>query len=342
MAACWRELSHRPGIDLHVIAYPPSQAAPSSFDGSVMSGVPAAYLTQDRFDAELRDAVVRCSPDIVVVGGWAHPAQRRLTRDPALASAKFVMAMDTPFRGTLRQRMGRYYFGSYFRRIDRVMVAGERTWRLALQLGFSEHQVHRGLYGIDHQRFAPLHAQRLAAGWPRRFVYMGRYHRDKAIDVLVNAHAEYAARVQDPWELWCCGKGPQAHLLQGHDRIIDLGFVQPEHQPERFLQAGCFVLPSRYEPWGAAMVEAGAAGLPIIASEACGAGVDMLHHLFNGFRFTTNDVRRLASAMRWIHDRTPDQLATMGERSRYLASAYGTSVWADRFLELVAELRAGS
>ena len=72
--------------------------------------------------------------------------------------------MDTPWRGTLRQRLGRFKIGGYLSRMDRVVVAGERAWQLVRLLGVPEAKIRRGLYGVDYDTFAPLFEHRLAPG----------------------------------------------------------------------------------------------------------------------------------------------------------------------------------
>jgi len=41
--------------------------------------------------------------------------------------------------------------------------------------------------------------------------------------------------------------------------------------------SGCFILPSRYEPWALVIHEAACAGLPIICTNVCGT----VDHFFN-------------------------------------------------------------
>ncbi len=45
-------------------------------------------------------------------------------------------------------------------------------------------------------------------------------------------------------------------------------------------KSGCFILPSIFEPWAVVIHEFACAGLPIIATEVCGATP---HFVINGF-----------------------------------------------------------
>jgi glycosyltransferase involved in cell wall biosynthesis len=342
MGACWRSLAARPNIELLVTVQPPQATETVAFTADSMAGVPVRYISLENLDVELPKVASEFKPDIVVLCGWATSAFRKLTSHPTLRDVHFVMAMDTPLRGTLRQRVGGIVRGAYFSRIDRVLVAGERTFRLARLLGFPEYKIRRGMYGVDHAGFSAAAVERAGKPWPRRFIFMGRYHHDKAIDTLVQGYDLYASSVSDPWEMWTCGRGPLAHLLAGRERVIDLGFVQPKHQPERFANAGCFVLPSRYEPWGAVIAEACSSGLPVICSEACGASVDLVHHLYNGFRVATDSPEHLAAGFRWIHEQREERLRLMGQRSQAFAEPYGCEIWSDLLVHIMDELTPAS
>jgi glycosyltransferase involved in cell wall biosynthesis len=105
------------------------------------------------------------------------------------------------------------------------------------------------------------------------------------------------------------------------------------------VQAGVFVLPSTYDPWPLALVEAAGSGLPIICSEACGSSVELVRHLHNGWLSATGDSQSLAAAMVAAH-RSHGCLATIGARSLPMAAAYSAERWAERLVEMVDDLTA--
>ena len=51
------------------------------------------------------------------------------------------------------------------------------------------------MYGVDYASLSPLYQRRVEqpGGWPRQFLFVGRYVEDKAIDVLIEAYAQYRA-----------------------------------------------------------------------------------------------------------------------------------------------------
>lgn len=339
MAACWRALAKDPSVEVSVIA---GRANPN-FKDDVVRGLNVSLIPEA--DLNKPDVIAALTrerrPDVIVICGWFLKGLTALAFNPEFASAKIVMGMDTPRRGTLRQLAGKYLHRKLFQRVSRVVVPGERAFLLARDLGFSDAKIRRGLYGVDHGALAPLLDQRLARpeGWPRRWLFMGRYHPDKDIETLIAAYGRYRAAVQEPWPLTTLGSGEQRALLTGVEGIEDRGFVQPAEQPGVIAEHGVFVLASRYDPWPLVVVEACAAGLPIVCTEACGSSVELVRPYFNGLTCAPENPGSLADAMIWMH-RHAEDMPEFGRRSVQLASAYSAQTWARRWSAICAELSA--
>ncbi len=334
LAACWRALYVCDEIDLHVVTYTGKKTSNAPFDTSILDGLPCHLLKSERADDadEVIQVVTSLEPDIIVIPGWMRPSYSLLFKHPLLKSSKFVMGMDTPWRGGWSQKLARWKVGKLVDRMDAVFVAGERTWQYARHLGVPESKLHRGVYGVDYEGFRSAYEQRLAlgSGWPKRFLFVGRFVNAKGIDTLLEAYSKYREMVMEPWPLSCCGSGALQKQIADAKGVEDLGFVQPEDLTNVFANHGVFILPSRYEPWGAVLAEAGAAGMPIICTESCGAAIDLVQTMYNGIKIGTGDVDALARAMVWMHN-NPDKLKIMGKRSQELASPYSAESWAEKW-----------
>jgi glycosyltransferase involved in cell wall biosynthesis len=335
MAACWRELTRRPGIELFVIVGRTTAESHAPFEADVMRGVPCRILSaEERGEPNLiASLVIERKPHVVLLCGWATPAYVALASNRALMDCRFILALDTPWKNSLRQRVGKYWMRSFLHRMDGALVAGERAAKLAHHLDLPERFIQRGMYGIDFDAFSVAAASR-PPEWPRRFLYVGRYAPEKGILTLLGAYRNYRKITPDPWPLACCGTGPLADLLPSVEGIEDIGFVQPANLPAVMASHGVLVLPSHYEPWGAALAEGCASGLPVIATDACGAALDVVRNLENGLVIPADNESALADALRWMSDH-PERLAAMGQRSRELASAFSAQRWADRVLNLM-------
>jgi glycosyltransferase involved in cell wall biosynthesis len=336
MAACWRALHDADEVEVFVIAF--KALTESAFGDRLMQDVPCRLLDlQERQDANsIQQLVVAQQPDVVVVCGWLHQPYCQLVAVDRLKQAAFVMGMDTPWKDNWRQRLAPLVLRSYLKQIDRVVVTGERSWQYARHLGIEPGRIIRGLYGIDYSSWLPLWSQRSQSDWPRSFLFVGRYTPVKAVDVLVRAYQDYRARVADPWDLVCCGQGDLKSLLADKPGIIDRGFMQPAEMEDVWRSAGAFILPSRFDPWPLAIVEAAAAGLPIICTDVCGSAVEVVRSWYNGLVIPEEDPTQLTAAL-LIFDRYHAQLPLWGKRSQELAAPYATSIWVERWQSLLRE-----
>jgi glycosyltransferase involved in cell wall biosynthesis len=335
MAACWRALHDSGEVDLFVIAF--QALTETAFGDRLMQDIPCRLLNlKDRQNSNLIEQLARSErPDVIVVCGWLHQPYCKLVSGSVFKDTAFVMGMDTPWQDNWRQRLAPIVLRSYLNRIDRVVVTGERSWQYARKLGIEACRIDRGLYGIDDDRWVPLWDNRSQLDWPRSFLFIGRYIPVKAIDILISAYQAYRDRVEDPWELVCCGQGELKSQLVGKSGVIDRGFLQPAEMESVWQSAGAFILPSRFDPWPLAIVEAAAAGLPIICTDGCGSAVEIVRPWYNGLVIPENNITSLTQALLTFHHQ--NDLPTWGKRSQELAAPYGTKIWVDRWRTLLQE-----
>ncbi len=339
MAACCRDLVKYPNVDMTVITSTPGSIVPYAFDQNLNRGLSTIVLDRARFDTcgSLVKAIDGMKPDIVCMDGWNPPGYQGFPFDRSLASAKFILCVDNPRKDTWRQKLGRLKVGRFLDRMDRVIVPGERAWQLTRLLKIAPAKVRRCLYAIDLDLFSPVYEKRKADAWPRRFVYVGIYNAIKGVDILLKAYREYRKSVPDPWPLTCCGRGEMGNLVSAEEGVEDRGFVQPADLPAVLADSGAFAIASRMDHWPLALVEAAAAGLPVLATDTCGSTVEVLRHSFNGVLAPSEDIPAIAAGFRWLH-RHYEELPEMGLRSRTLAAPYSSRLWAKQWFEIFEEL----
>ncbi|MCS4142564.1 glycosyltransferase family 4 protein [Salinibacter ruber] len=341
LSASWRALARRPEVDVHVVTF--GGLAETDFDQDLMAALSCRLLDdEERKDADLiEEEVVRQSPDVVVIAGWFHKPYRQLAYSRRLQDTRFVMGMDTPWEGTWKQRLAPWLLSRYVQRMDHVVVTGERCWQYARRLGVPAGDITRGVYGVDYASLSQISRGNSASDWPPRFLFVGRFEEEKGVDVLVDAYRQYRDSVEDPWFLTCCGKGPLSDLLDRTTGIDNKGFVQPGDMMGVWEQSGAFVLPSRFDPWPLALVEAAAAGLPVVCSDACGSAVEVVRHGYNGLKMPTASVDALAQAFRRVHA-SRDDLPDWGRRARQCAAPYSAERWAERWTRLFEDVKRAS
>jgi glycogen(starch) synthase len=124
--------------------------------------------------------------------------------------------------------------------------------------------------GVDLARFAVSERT-----WePPRMLFVGRVVYQKGLDLLLEA---LGGLRQIPWELVVAGDGSQREPLTGRARDLGLaerirfaGWLRGDKILQAYRRANLLVFPSRHEGMPNAVLEAMAAGLPVIASRIAG------------------------------------------------------------------------
>jgi glycosyltransferase involved in cell wall biosynthesis len=333
VAACLQALAAEAGVSLLVAHHdlnPNMPFVPSS--GGLH--FPRIRVAPDDDAAALIHRLEDFAPTAMLVSSWHVPAYRR-------ALARFrgrairILAMDNPWRGSVRQWLGVVVAPFHVRPLfETVYLAGERQAVFARKLGFKQSEILYGVLTADTKALSAVGCE------PRTpaFLFVGRLVAVKGLDTLAAAYAAYREAVTDPWPLHVCGLGPLAGMVGAVPGVAMKGFIQPADLPDMFAHSSCLVLPSRSENWGVVIHEAAAAGRPIICSTACGASVSLVLDGFNGFVFDAGDVEALASALLRMHRAGAAERKRMGEASRHLAAQYSPERWARYLLDRLAAL----
>jgi len=180
-------------------------------------------------------------------------------------------------------------------------------------------------------------------GLPITFLFCGQMIRRKGVDLLLLAFDRLIASGFDARLLLV---GREAELPKflakvrpaTRLRIRYDGFQAPERLPEYFGMADVFVLPSRYDGWGVVINQALAAGLPIITSDAVGAGFDLVENGINGLRVIAGDVDLLYRAMEML-TLSPTLARQWGQSSRKKACDITPEAGAEKWVRVFESVR---
>ena len=339
-AACQRALKNDHGVGLQVFHWTSPSETP--FGQSILQHIDQIHDRKHLDAHSLAAAVSDFQPDAILVSGWVDRTYLRLCASMRKKGIPVIAGSDSQWRGTLRQQLGRLAAPILLHpAIDVLWVTGERQREMARRLGYRGQTCWEGYYACDWDRFS-INGPRSYPGSGPFFLFAGRFVAAKGLNILVQAYRQYRAAVSDPWPLICVGAGKRGTVLEGVTGLENRGFVPPDELPKIMHQAGAFVLPSRWEPWGVAIQEAAAAGLPLICSDACGAAVHLLRDGYNGFLFTSEDAEELARALLRVHMLNVSTWEQMSQRSHELSKQYTPSLWASTLVNGVSSLRAHS
>ena len=289
-------------------------------------GIDLKYTKELTYDI-VRAFVDEFRPDIVVCSGWNFPPYMRVLRED---KGRFMRAlsMDNQWLRKPKQFAGiaatRWMLHPCF---DVVFASGARQRRFAEMLGFEGPAIYEGYLACDWSLFS---AKPVPSGH-RRFMLAGRLVDDKGIRELLEGYRLYRNSTSDPWSLELIGNGIFDDLARAEVGVSVSSFQQPAALAETLRTAGCFILPSKFEPWGVALHEAASVGLPLITSSAVGSADHVLRHGWNGFLLEEVSPSAIARALKQIASMDPAELAQFGERSRFMASTLTPKIWAETF-----------
>jgi glycosyltransferase involved in cell wall biosynthesis len=180
---------------------------------------------------------------------------------------------------------------------------------------------------------------------PLTFLFCGQMIARKGVDLLLAAFDRLVATGANV-QLLLIGREAdlprftQAISAAARERIRYEGFKAPESLPEYFGRSDVFVLPSRHDGWGVVVNQALATGVPIITTDAVGAGLDYVANGINGLRVKAGDVDALYDAMQTLAEK-PEIARTWGVKSREIARTLTPEVGADKWVQVFEALAAG-
>ena len=284
--------------------------------------------------SELFNRLDDFSPDIIVLPGWHVPTYTKIAFLFHRRAVR-VMVTDTQWRATLKQLWGWIVFRiARWRFFDWALVPGERQFALVKKLGFPINKISMGSIPANMKVFR---MEKNEYKNTRKFIFVGRLVNEKGLNLLLDAYIRYRDKVEDPWSIEIVGEGYIDQVAV--EGISYLGPLTPLQVATRMRNSSAFVLPSVFEPWAVVIQEAALSGLPIIASDECGAVPHYVHNVLNGFRIETNSSDALLEAMVAMTSLTDERLKEMSDYSFNLAQNQSQENWVNA-CEMIQEIEA--
>ncbi len=178
----------------------------------------------------------------------------------------------------------------------------------------------------------------------RVLVYVGRLALEKDIGFLLRAFRRVLA--QEPnCKLMLVGSGPEEKNLrqlveeQGLDgRVVFTGYVEHLQIPDYLAAADVFVFASKTETQGLSLLEAMAAGLPVVAVRSW-ATEDMITQGVDGILTENDEAAFAAAVMRLLAD--GEQHQALAQQARRTAQRYSIEACAERLERAYERLLGG-
>jgi UDP-glucose:(heptosyl)LPS alpha-1,3-glucosyltransferase len=303
-----------------------------------------ARLKRERFDLVQSHERIAGLP-IYRAGDGVHAAWLE-RRGRALASGRrFAMTLDPHHRYLARAERAMFEHPDLQAVIcNSRMVVDEITTRFAIDAD----KLVLIRNGVDVDRFHPdagaIHRRTMRARFgiddaTPTFVLVGSGFERKGVAQAIEALCEIAGAA-------LVIVGADKRLPRYRDQATALGlagrvhFVGPVTDTLPYLaMSDVFVLPTLYDPFPNAALEAWATGLPIITTDASGAA-ELVDPRINGWVVDAYDRAPLIAAMRDAATRSASRVASMAEAARQTALPLSLPVLAGELVALYQRLLA--
>jgi phosphatidylinositol alpha-mannosyltransferase len=190
----------------------------------------------------------------------------------ALFRGPKVLTLHSCFPDARWRRRVAAYYRWVFRRASAVIAVSEATAQSMCRYADFESTIIPN--GIDLRYWRACPAARYLRPGMRNLVYLGRLEERNGPDLAIEAFGRIAARLPDV-RLLMAGDGPMREVLQARvphhlqGRVEFLGAVY-DQRPELLASSSVFLLPARAVGFSIMVLEAFAAGLPVVALPALG------------------------------------------------------------------------
>ena len=188
---------------------------------------------------------------------------------------------------------------------DAIVCVSAYERAAAIRIGVGEHKLILVRNGLP--RRAP-EADPVSISWPngsRRLLFVGRFDRQKGIDILFGALRELG---DDAFAI-IAGDSLRAGLGILPKNARNAGWLAPAQLEAYYRSAEVVVMPSRWEGFGLVAVEAMRAGVPVVASRVGGLS-EIIEDGETGLLVEPDDKASLVEALRSLKEQS---LRVMGD-----------------------------
>jgi len=281
--------------------------------------------------------------DVIIVGGWDEPTYLLLWFWALLKKKKFFFWIETTQYDAAKSKIKNIIKRILLKHAKGCIVPGSRARDFCKIMGMSEDSIFTAPNPTDVEYYRGMSKQLNGKKESLKkelnveginICFVGRlYDNHKNLTILLNAFSRLKQSFSN-LTLLIIGDGPdrvhyqqmiEQSSLQGDVKV--LGLLNKDEVCRAYAASDVFVLPSRWEPWGFVLNEAMEFGLPLIVSDAVGAGPDLVHEGENGFVFPVGDVDALTKHLSLLCG-DAELRGKMGEASKKIISDFTPEHWA--------------
>ena len=273
-------------------------------------------IVQETLDEFAPDLVHAHDPIVTSTSRWATTR----TTAPVVATFHSYFAADS-LAGRFFTALAPFGYSIWRRLAQRIAVSEAARESVCMRMGYDPIRIVPN--GTDVHVFERATPAKLPKG--RTMLFVGRLEPRKGFPVAVRAFARLAQQYSD-LQLIVVGEGVEREAVEVlpyalRSRVHLLGRVSDHVLPTYYAAADVFVAPALgSESFGIVLVEAMAAGLPIVASDIAGYR-EVVRDRREALLVRSGDPSALAGAVQQLFE-NPEQARAMAEAGRVRAQRY--------------------
>lgn len=292
------------------------------------------YKLKDFSRLSLLKMITNINPELLIVAGWAVSdfvwVSKKIKRKLEIPVVSYS---DSQWKNTWKQKinclLSPYHLKKAF---SHLWIAGIYQYEYARKLGFKNEQIIYNSLSCDLDLFKQVRLEQKESFYPKKFIFIGRFVPVKGLDMLLDAWAKILDK--KGWSLLLIGEGPQKSKFLNIAGVSIKDYVPHKELIKEIEHAGCLVLPSVFESWALVIHEAAAAGLPIIATNVCGAAPHFVVSGYNGYQVQGNS-RSIQLAMEKIINMNSKELFQFSIRSRELSETISPKLGSAQIMSII-------
>lgn len=209
-------------------------------------------------------------------------------------------------------------FGEEAKKAHYHIVASSYSMKALEYDGIPAERIFKIPYGVDADRF--VSSQRIYSRDRIQVLFVGEVNQRKGIRQVLDA-AKMIDSPEVTFNIVGLGRELCSDLYEPYVQYVNfLGRLPYEELLNQFASSHLFVFPTMGEGFGLVLLEAMAAGLPVITTNNC-AGSDIVTDGENGFIIPVGDTEQLVNKIMWckIH---PEELSRMSKKAVAISHDY--------------------
>jgi len=183
------------------------------------------------------------------------------------------------------------------------IAAGKTSAEYLKQLGVSPELIIQGFDVVDNEYFMSMR-QKITNSKSNNILFVGRLVERKNVIRLLKAYKIYNDKSEKKLKLVIAGFGKEEERIKkeimqlGLDKVVIFaGRTNNRDIYNLYYNCAYLIVPSISEQWGLVINEAMACGLPVLASDRCGAAYSLIKEGVNGYMFSPFDIIDISNKM---------------------------------------------